>query len=173
LQPSSMRVISTSLYAVPVAPLDVPSTSQWLLGLQGRGGRDFRWAPNAVCVPMMSFRTYIEFFLRALICKNLDDLFSPPVTAGKCNAFGGERIVANLRSLQLPEDAADQMITSSAARMDISETHILRFETRKNERETFPVQRESLSPKLKSCIGEAAPQALGPVYIVLDACIEP
>ena len=85
--------------------------------------------------------------LRALISKNLDDLFSPPVTAGKCNASGRERIAANLRSLQLPEEAADQMVTSSAVRMDVSETHTLRFETQKNERETFSVQRESLSPK--------------------------
>jgi hypothetical protein len=84
---------------------------------------------------------------RARISRNLEDLFSPPVTAGKCNAFDGERIAANLRSLQLPEKAAYQMITSSAARMDVFETHTLRFETRKNERETFQLQRETLSPQ--------------------------
>ena len=88
-----------------------------------------------------------QTLLRALISKNLDDRFSPPVTAEKCNASGGERIAANLRSLQLPKGAADQMITSPAARMDVSETHTLRFETRKNERETCQLQRESLSPK--------------------------
>ena len=140
-----MRVISTSLYAVPVAPLDVPSTSQWFLGLQG-GARFSMGAKRGLRSYDVIPRLY-RTLLRALISKNLDDLFSPPVTAGKCNASGGERIAANLRSPQLPEEAADQMITSPALRMDISETHTLRFETQKNERETFPVQRDSLPPK--------------------------
>ena len=83
--------------------------------------------------------------LPALISKNLDDLLCPPVTVGKCNAFGGERIAANLRSLQLPEEAADQMNTLPIARKGFSETHNLEFETQKNERETLLGQRESLS----------------------------
>jgi hypothetical protein len=70
---------------------------------------------------------------------------APPVTVGKCNAFGGRRIAANLRSLQLPEEAADQMNTLPIARKGFSETHNLEFETQKNERETLLVQRESLS----------------------------
>ena len=45
--------------------------------------------------------------LPALISKNLDDLLCRPVTVGKCNAFGGERIAANLLSLQNPKLAAD------------------------------------------------------------------
>jgi hypothetical protein len=64
---------------------------------------------------------------------------------GKCNAFGGKRIAANLRRLELSEEAADQMTRSLAARKGFSETHNLEFETQKNERETLLGQRESLS----------------------------
>ena len=88
---------------------------------------------------------FYRHLLPALISKNLDYLLCPPVTVGKCNAFGGERIAANLRSLQLPEEAADQMNTLPIARKGFSETHNLEFETQKNERETLLVQRESLS----------------------------
>jgi hypothetical protein len=83
--------------------------------------------------------------LPALFSKKLDDLLCPPVTVGKCNAFGGERIAANLRSLHCPEEAADQMTRSLAARKGFSETHKLEFEKQKNERETLLVQRESLA----------------------------
>jgi len=61
---------------------------------------------------------------------------APPVTVGKCNAFGGERIAANLRSLQNPKLAADQMKTVPIAWMGFPETHKLEFETQKRERET-------------------------------------
>jgi hypothetical protein len=88
---------------------------------------------------------FYRHLLPALISKNLDDFLCPPVTVGKCNAFGGRRIAANLRSLQLPEEAADQMNTLRIARKGFSETHNLEFETQKNERETLLVQRESLS----------------------------
>jgi hypothetical protein len=77
--------------------------------------------------------------LLALISKNLDDLLCPPVTVGKCNAFGGKRIAANLRSLQLSEEAADQMTRSLAARKGFSETHNLEFETQKREIESLSV----------------------------------
>jgi hypothetical protein len=83
--------------------------------------------------------------LPALISKNLDDLLCLPVTVGKCNAFDRKRIAANLRSLQNPKLAADQMTTSPAAWLGFSETHKLEFETQKNERETLLGQRESLS----------------------------
>jgi hypothetical protein len=83
--------------------------------------------------------------LPALISKNLDDFLCPLVTARKCNAFDRKRIAANLRSLQLPGEAADHMITLPAARTGFSETHNLEFETQKNERETLLVQRESPS----------------------------
>ena len=89
--------------------------------------------------------TFYRNLLPALISKNLDDLICPHVTVGKCNAFGGRRIAANLRRLQLPEEAADQMNTLPIARNGFSETHNLEFETQKNERETLLVQRESLS----------------------------
>jgi hypothetical protein len=88
---------------------------------------------------------FYRHLLPTLISKNLDDLLCPPVTVGKCNAFGGRRIAANLRRLQLPEEAADQMTRSLAARMGFPKTHNLEFETQKNERETLLVQRESLS----------------------------
>jgi hypothetical protein len=88
---------------------------------------------------------FYRHLLPALISKNLDDLLCPPVTVVKCNAFGGERIAANLRSLHCPEEAADQMTRSLAARKGFSETHNLEFETQKNERETLLVQRESPS----------------------------
>ena len=91
------------------------------------------------------FPYFYRILLPALISKNLDDLLCPPVTVGKCNAFGGRRIAANLRRLQLPEEAADQMNTLPIARKGFSETHNLEFETQKNERETLLVQRESLS----------------------------
>ena len=55
------------------------------------------------------FPTFYRNLLPALISKNLDDLLCPPVTAGNCNAFSGERFAANLRSLQNPKLAADQM----------------------------------------------------------------
>jgi hypothetical protein len=44
---------------------------------------------------------------------------------GKCNAFGGKRIAANLRSLELSEEAADQMNTLPIARKGFSKTHTL------------------------------------------------
>jgi hypothetical protein len=88
---------------------------------------------------------FYRHLLPALISNNLDDLLCPPVTVGKCNAFGGRRIAANLRRLQLPEEAADQMNTLPIARNGFSETHNLEFETQKNERETLLVQRESPS----------------------------
>jgi len=91
------------------------------------------------------FPYFYRNLLPALISKNLDDLLCPPVTVGKCNAFGGRRIAANLRSLKLPEEAADQMNTLPIARKGFSETHNLEFETQKNERETLLVQRESPS----------------------------
>jgi len=88
---------------------------------------------------------FYRHLLLALISKNLDDLLCPPVTVVKCNAFGGRRIAANLRRLQLPEEAADQMNTLPIARNGFSETHNLEVETQKNERETLLVQRESPS----------------------------
>jgi hypothetical protein len=82
---------------------------------------------------------FYRHLLPALISKNLDDLICPPVTVGKCNAFGGRRIAANLRSLQLPEEAADQMNTLPIARKGFSETHNLEFETQKREIESLLV----------------------------------
>jgi hypothetical protein len=89
--------------------------------------------------------SFYRYLLPALISRNLDDLLCPHVTVGKCNAFGGKRIAANLRSLHCPEEAADQMTRSLAARKGFSETHKLEFEKQKNERETLLVQRESRS----------------------------
>jgi len=83
--------------------------------------------------------TFYRNLLPALISKNLDDLLCPPVTVGKCNAFGGERIAANLRSLQFPGEAADHMTTLPAARTGFSETHNLEFETQKREIESLSV----------------------------------
>jgi hypothetical protein len=83
--------------------------------------------------------TFYRNLLPALISKNLDDLLCPPVTVGKCNAFGGERISANLRSLQFPGEAADHMTTLPAARTGFSETHNLEFETQKREIESLSV----------------------------------
>jgi hypothetical protein len=61
--------------------------------------------------------------------KNLDEL--PPVTAGRCNTFGGEGIAAALYGFQLCEEAADQMTTLPATNIGLSETHNLEFETQK------------------------------------------
>ena len=83
--------------------------------------------------------TFYRNLLPALISKNLDDLLCLPVTVGKCNAFGGERIAANLRSLQFPGEAADHMTTLPAARAGFSETHNLEFETQKREIESLSV----------------------------------
>jgi hypothetical protein len=62
---------------------------------------------------------------------------SLPVTAGRCNTFGGERIAAALYGFQLCEKAADQMMTLPATQMGLSETYNLDFETQKSEREAL------------------------------------
>ncbi len=82
---------------------------------------------------------FYRYLLPDLISKNLDDLLCPHVTVDKCNAFGGERIAADLRSLQFPEEAADQMTTAPAARLGFSETRNLEFETQKREIESLSV----------------------------------
>jgi hypothetical protein len=69
--------------------------------------------------------------------KNLDEL--PPVTAGRCNTFGGEGIAAALYGFQLCEEAADQLKTLPATQVGLSETQELGFETQKSERETLVV----------------------------------
>jgi hypothetical protein len=76
-------------------------------------------------------------FLLILMSQNLDEL--PPITAGRCNTFGGKRIATALYGFQLCEEAADQMKTLPATHMGLSETHNLELETQKSERETLVV----------------------------------
>jgi hypothetical protein len=68
-----------------------------------------------------------------------------PVTAGRCNTFGGERIAAVLYGFQLCEKAAVQMMTLPATHMGLSETQNLELETQKSERETLVVLKEVIS----------------------------
>jgi hypothetical protein len=70
---------------------------------------------------------------------------SSPVTAGRFNTFGGERIAAVLNGFQLCETAADQMKTLPATHMGLSETHNVELETQKSERETLVVLKEVIS----------------------------